>query len=68
MSDESNEPAFIPEPEPAADTRVAKIRTLVPKVKAKGFTLGKGVTVEGVPIAHAEYLRDQGQAEILLIS
>jgi hypothetical protein len=37
-------------------------------VKAKGFTLGKGVTVEGVPIAHAEYLRDQGQADILSVS
>jgi hypothetical protein len=49
----------------AADTRTAKIRTLRPKVKARGFTLGARQVVEGVPLAHAEYLRDQGDAEIL---
>lgn len=60
MPEESNETK-----EAAADGRVARIRTLRAQVKAKGFTLGKGVTVEGVPLAHAEYLKERGDAEIL---
>jgi len=54
-----------PSPAPDADTRTAKIRTLCPGVKAKGFTLGAKQVVAGVPLPHAEYLRDRGEAEIL---
>lgn len=53
------------DPPASADTRTAKIRTLRPRVKAKGFTFGPRQVVDGVPITHAEYLRDQGEAEIL---
>lgn len=54
-----------PAAESAEPTPTAKIRTLRPKVKAKGFTLGAGQIVAGVPLPHAEYLRDRGDAEIL---
>jgi hypothetical protein len=43
---------------------VAKIRCL-DQVKARGFTFAKGKVVEGVPLAHAEYLAAGGKAEIL---
>ncbi|WP_193214801.1 hypothetical protein [Luteolibacter marinus] len=49
---------------PVADERSAKIKTLG-QVKAKGFTLGRGQIVAGVPLAHAEYLAGKGLAEIL---
>ena len=48
-----------------AETRTAKIKTLVSHVKAKGFTLGRGQTVAGVPLAHAEYLEKSGEVQIL---
>jgi hypothetical protein len=47
--------------------RVARIRCL-DQVKARGFTFGKGKVVEGVPLAHAEYLAAGGKAEILEVS
>lgn len=54
---------------PAKKTaKVAKIRVLVKKTPARGFTFGKGAVVEQVPLAHAEYLRDEGKAEILEVS
>ena len=49
------------------DTRVAKIRCL-DQLKAKGFTFAKGKVVEGVPMAHAEYLVSQKKAEIVEVS
>ena len=48
--------------------QVAKIRTLVKGVAAKGFTFGAGQVVERVPMPHAEYLVTQRQAEILEVS
>jgi hypothetical protein len=47
--------------------RVAKMRCL-DQVKARGFTFAKGKVVEGVPLAHAEYLAAGGKAEILEVS
>ncbi|MCW1926281.1 hypothetical protein OKA05_27250 [Luteolibacter arcticus] len=44
--------------------RVAKIRCL-DQVKARGFTFARGRVVEGVPLAHAEYLAAGRKAEIL---
>lgn len=54
-----------PDSPASTDTRTATIRTLRSGVKAKGFTLGAKQVVAGVPLAHAEYLRDRGDAEIL---
>lgn len=51
-----------------ADSRVAKIRALKTPVKVPGGTLAKGGMAEGVPLKHAEYLRDKGEAEILQVS
>ena len=53
-------------PAPAAG-KTARIRVLKTGTAAKGFTFGKGAVVSGVPLPHAEYLRDQGEAAILLI-
>jgi hypothetical protein len=50
---------------PAEPVQLAKIYTLVTGVKAKGFTFGPKQTVPGVPLKHAEYLKDKGEAEIL---
>ena len=47
--------------------RVAKVRCL-DQVKARGFTFARGKVVEGVPLAHAEYLAAGGKAEILEVS
>lgn len=44
--------------------KVAKIRCL-DQVKARGFTFARGKVVEGVPLAHAEYLAAGGKAEVL---
>ena len=52
---------------PAGVARVAKIRCL-DTVKARGFTFAKGKVVEGVPLAHAEYLAEGHKAEILHVS
>lgn len=53
---------------PAEPVKLARIHTLKSGVKAKGFTFGAKQTVEGVPLAHAEYLKGQGEAEILEVS
>jgi len=45
-------------------SQVAKIRCL-DQLKARGFTFAKGKVVEGVPLAHAEYLAAGAKAEIL---
>ena len=44
--------------------KVARIRCLG-QVKARGFTFAKGKVVEGVPLAHAEYLAAGGKVEVL---
>ena len=51
----------------ADHVRVAKVRCL-DQVKARGFTFARGKVVEGVPLAHAEYLAAGGKAEILEVS
>lgn len=61
------EPAEKPDKQAKPDTRVAKIRCL-DAVKARGFTFAKGKVVEGVALAHAEYLKSQGSAVILEVS
>jgi hypothetical protein len=56
------------DPKDPTDNRVARILTTGNSVKAKGFTFGKGQTVEGVSLAHAEYLLSKGEAQILEVS
>ena len=66
MNDKDTASTDFPEAKPApSDTRTAKIRTLCPGVKAKGFTFGAKQVVDRVPLAHAEFLVSKGQAEIL---
>ncbi|MCW1913735.1 hypothetical protein OJ996_09125 [Luteolibacter sp. GHJ8] len=67
MSDIAEEPV---KPKKTAEepVKLARIRTLKSGVKAKGFTFGAKQTVDGVPLAHAEYLKGQGEAEILEVS
>ena len=57
-----------PEASATPTGQVAKIRTLVKGVAARGFTFGAGQIVERVPLVHAEYLVKQGHAEILEVS
>jgi len=64
MSDPSTKKAVKAAPE-QSPAKVARIRILVKKTPAKGFKFGKGQIVSRVPLAHAEYLRDEGKAEIL---
>ena len=61
----------IPTGEPHAaradHARVARVRCL-DAVKALGFTFARGKVVEGVPLAHAEYLEAGGKVEVLEVS
>jgi len=53
-------------PAPAAE-KTARIRVSKTGVQARGFTFAKGAVVSGVPLPHAEYLRDRGEAAILSV-
>lgn len=55
-----------PPPAPPAEKK-AKIRCLT-TVQARGFTFARGKIVFGVPLSHAEYLVNKGEAAILEIS
>lgn len=60
-----------PEAAPAeeeAPAQFAKIRIVRTGVKAKGFTFAARAIVSGVPLQHAEYLKRNGEAEILEVS
>lgn len=52
-------------PKEPKDTRTATIQTTAKKTRARGFTFGKGQVVPAVPIAHATFLKEQKEAEIL---
>lgn len=52
-------------PKEPQDTRTATIQTTAKKTRARGFTFGKGQVVPAVPIAHATFLKEQKEAEIL---
>lgn len=52
-------------PEAPKDTRTATIHTTAAKTRARGFTFGKGQVVPAVPLAHAEYLKGAGEAQII---
>jgi hypothetical protein len=52
-------------PEQPKDNRTATIQTTAKRTRARGFTFGKGYVVPAVPIAHATFLKEQGEAEIL---
>jgi hypothetical protein len=60
-----------PEPEaptaPAAPHQLAKVITLA-TTSVKGFTLGKGQTVEGVKLEMAKHLESKGEVRILDIT
>lgn len=47
------------------DTRTAKIRITKNGARAKGFTFARDAIVTGVPMVHAEYLKDSSEAEVL---
>lgn len=50
------------------DTRTATIRALVTPVKVPAGTLARGGEARKVPMAHAEYLADKGEAEIIEVT
>lgn len=52
---------------PEAPARTAKVLTRT-ACRLRGFTFGKGQSVAGVPLPHAEYLAARGEVEILEIS
>ena len=52
----------------APDKRTARLRILTDNTAARGFTFAKGAEVDGVPLAHAEYLVAAGSAQILEVS
>lgn len=66
--DEKPSPGFeATPPPPAPPEKKAKIRCLT-TVQARGFTFARGKIVFGVPLSHAEYLVNKGEAAILEIS
>ncbi|QJE95956.1 hypothetical protein [Luteolibacter luteus] len=59
--------AAVPKAEDTApeESGTATIETKAKKTRARGFTFGKGQVVPLVPIAHAKFLKDAGEAEII---
>jgi hypothetical protein len=73
MPDEPTKPPRSRKSVPAADqkpkdTRTATIETTAKKTRARGFTFGRGQVVPAVPIAHATFLKEQGEAAILEVT
>lgn len=68
MNDETTTPAAADTKTKKPDARTARVRILTNGARAKGFTFAAGAVVPGVPLAHAEYLKSQGQAEILEVA
>jgi len=66
MSTEDQESAA-PAKKPAKK-QVARVRVKKPKTLLGNFYRARGVVVEGVPLADAEYKQKQGALEILEVS
>lgn len=62
------EPAAKKQAPEKKDKRTATIRALVTPVKVPAGTLARGGEARKVPMAHAEYLAEKGQAEIIEVT